>query len=660
MKIIKIIKLFFILLFAIGFSFAKDSPHILQGISSPVKFIEQDFDVLSYNAELKFSDLPNKLLNANNEISFIWKNKTDSSKFYFHLRGLSVDSTFYDGLKVTPIIIGDTTKSDYHYEINPPKSNLKDSVTIKIYYSGAMTNEGKLSPWGGVHYDDSLLYALGVGFLNNYVGTTQHWLACYDHPSDKATFKLRFIVPTGNYVASGGDCTISYPDNGTDIFDYEISQPTATYLLTFNIGKLNEVKFEGSEIPVSVFCDWQDTNMVKYSFKLVPEMVNFFRNTFGEYPFRKVGYVLTKKGSMESQEMVNYFKSLAWSLYSKKDSTNLTAAHELSHMWFGNSVTPFDFRDAWLNESWATFSESLWREHLAGLPSYLNEQESKINLYFNNIVKIEGVIPLFDYPRTSAQSNYPTTIYYKGAVVVGMLRHKLGDSIFFRGLQAFQKKYKYSNMNTEALQSIFEQLSSQNLDQFFNQWIYSPGWPKIKATLTYKDIQNGEYIADKLRLEQIKTEGWGYEKGGYFLNFPLEVTFKRKDGSQTDTLIWINGDIKELNVDNWKIYNIQLNKGSKLRTLMQTISINYEKDVSVEEIRTEYKHFLSNRTLFLRFDENADFTIKIYNLFGSEVLCEATTHNEFAMNLHILPPGFYNFVIFKNNMPVFKNKIILN
>jgi aminopeptidase N len=575
---------------------------------------------------------------------------------------LKIDSTFYNGKKISVTAIGDTTKADYHFEIIPPKTDLKDTAKVKIFYQGKMGNEGKSVPWGGVHYEDSLLYSMGVGFLNNYVGTTQHWLACYDHPSDKATLKARFIVPTGNFVAAGGTFNVSYPDNGTDIFDYFINYPTATYLLTFNIGKLEEMKFAGAKVPIFVYCDHQDTIAAKYAFKLVPDMVNYFEKTFGPYPFFKVGYVTTKKGSMESQEMINFYKSLMWSAYSKKDSTNLTAAHELSHMWFGNSVSPLDFREAWLNESWATFSECLWMGNLGGMPNYLNELDKKMNLYYNNIVKLEGTIPLYDYPRNSATSNYPTTIYYKGALVVGMLRHKLGDSAFFHGVREYLAKYKYSNLNTDNLKVFFEGISGQNLDKFFNQWIYSPGWPKLKATIIYNEISNSEYLAEKLKIEQVKSDGWGYDKAGYFLDFPIEVTFKRKDGTSKDTLLWINGDIKEITLNKEPVYSLQLNKGRQLRTLIQTLSVNYEKAAYIEENASNLaRSFVHENVLTLNFLQPNEYKVRIFDMLGNEVINRNSANSsDLQIDMNHLSRGLYQIIVLQGDQIAYKNKIILN
>jgi len=245
----------------------------------------------------------------------------------------------------------------------------------------------------------------------------------------------------------------------------------------------------------------------------------------------------------------------------QKDSNNLTAAHELAHQWFGNSATALDYRDAWLSESWATLAEALWQEHLGGYKSYINEQNSKLDLYMKNIVKLEGVLPIYDFPRAYPASNYPTTIYYKGSIILGMLRYKIGDTLFDRAMTGFLKKYKYSNLNTATLQTFFEQITQTKLGQFFDQWIYGPGWPKLRVSLLYKGKQDDEYLGQTVKIFQNKTDGWGYQHGGFFFDLPLELTFHRKDGSKRDTVVWMNGDIKEIELNNelvigWKLIKV--------------------------------------------------------------------------------------------------------
>jgi aminopeptidase N len=634
-----------------------DYNQIQNEISLPTKYINQDFDVLSYDATINFIDIPNKLVQGVNIITFRWVNRTDSSKFYFHLRGLKIDSIFYNNNKTNWKEVGDTTSASYHFEIIPPVNEQSDTAKITIVYSGQMTNEGGKQPWGGVHYQDTLLFALGVGFLNNYVSTTQHWLPCYDHPSDKALFKCNFIVPSDYYVVSNGDVIINNLPNQITEFKYSLKEPAATYLLTFNIGKLTSIQFDGASVPIKVYADPRDTIAARYAFKLTPRMLNYFSSICGDYPFETFGYVLTPKGSMESQTMVNYYKPLVYSSYSQKDSVNLTAAHEMSHQWFGDMVTPLDYRDVWLNESFATYSESLWKEHLFGFSSNLNEQRVKMSKYFNNIVKLEGVIPLWDFPRTMATTNYPVTIYYKGAVVLGMLRYKLGDTDFFRILKAYLKKYKYNNLNTSDLKDNFEKEAGASLTTFFDQWIYGKGWPKIKVNVQVNDAPENKKTLNNIIIEQEATNEWGI-----FLDLPINLTIKKLNGEIIDTVITLNGTSKQINFDNFLLDTVLVNNGNKVVTLMQLTGYKVEHLTSVSEnIKRNINYKLINKNLELNIPEIYQRTeIKFFDLLGKEIFSEKNENaNDIFINLQNLKNGFYTFIILCDNQLIYSNKILL-
>src|SRR5205807_6524164 len=117
----------------------------------------------------------------------------------------------------------------------------------------------------------------------------------------------------------------------------------------------------------------------RVSFRLLPRMVSTFEKHFGSYPFEKVGYVNvpSSAGAMEHETMI----SIPTSLSTSGDSVYSTAAHELSHQWFGDLVTPLDFRHAWLNESFAVFCETLWAEELGGHSGYIQAQTLRANSY---------------------------------------------------------------------------------------------------------------------------------------------------------------------------------------------------------------------------------------------------------------------------------------
>ncbi|MBK7033690.1 MAG: hypothetical protein IPH49_10590 [Ignavibacteria bacterium] len=222
-----------------------------------------------------------------------------------------------------------------------------------------------------------------LGFSNNYVSTTQHWLACYDHPSDKATFFARFIVPFSPWkVASNGMEIYTRPPwpEGKAVYTWSESHPTSTYLLTFAVAPYRMIEMDGV-VPHVFYTLSRDSARSARSYSLVPRMTQTFANIYGEFPFDKVGYCNTAKGAMEHQTMISFPVSIA----QRNDTINATAAHELAHQWFGDCVSPLDFRYAWLTESFATYSECAWLEELRGDSVYRKAVQEKATNYIRNI-----------------------------------------------------------------------------------------------------------------------------------------------------------------------------------------------------------------------------------------------------------------------------------
>jgi aminopeptidase N len=565
---------------------------------------------------------------------------------------LSIDSIFYNSQLVDYQIVGEESGADYHYEISPLSSDNKDTVDLLIYYSGNMTNEGGKNAWGGVHYSDSTLFALGVGFRNNYVSTTQHWLPCYDHPSDKALFYADFYLPEDYEIASNGDKSIR-EENGKKYHHFVMNYPTATYLLTFSIAKYTMQTLIINSIPIYVYAKEKDSVAATYAFKLTPEMLHFYSNLLKGYPFRSLGYVLTPIGSMESQTMINFDKNLAKNIYTKKDSMNLTAAHEMSHQWFGNSVTPYDYRDAWLNESFATYSESLWREYMFGYSAYITEQQTKLSNYINYIIPSEGHIPLYNFDRSDV-SNYPTTIYYKGAIILGMLRYKLGDSVFFQALRQYTSDFQYQNMDILKAQQHFENVSGLNLSEFFEQWIYGIGYPKLDVELFVDTIEGKDY-SKKIVINQVQIENWGI-----FRDVPVNITFKLSDGKLIDSVLILNEKNQSYLIDNIEIDTIYINNGSIVRSLLQVASVKTLKENSIFEDNNNLAEYLIyDNEIVIRIEEFLnDGKVILYDYLGRIIYSNQLTNMEiFSIPISNLEQGLYILIITEQGQVIKKQAI---
>jgi aminopeptidase N len=469
-------------------------------------FRQQSFDVISYDVEMRINELSSKYVEGTNEI-ILKKDETDIPKnFYFHAIGIKPDSVYYNGIKTDFYFNTDEEKADYYF-INID-SGSAEFDTVLIYYSGTMLAEQPTEYWGGVHFDGGILYNLGVGFNNPEVSAARYWFPCYDHPSDKVKFRVTFEVPTGYTAVSNGLLENSYIGDTYDKYIWNMESDAATYLLNFAIGKLFKLDFtlDGS-VPIEVYCTEDYKEKCEFAFSRIGEMLQCHEEYFGKYPFEKIGYVITEKGSMEHQTLINIAAQVIDAAYAGNNDRDETIFHELTHQRFGDAISPKDFRDPWLNEAFATWSESLW----AGWSGEPEEYHGMLNSDRDNYVKRYSVFdknaPLYDFDYSEV-GNYPPTIYYKGSIVLDMLKYEVGDSVFFDFLKKYASEFEGKNLNTGEFVEFFNETVGSNYDWFFEQWLYRKGFPEFDFEKVYhKDYETGLDMMTELKISQVIPAG---------------------------------------------------------------------------------------------------------------------------------------------------------
>lgn len=594
-------------------------------ISLPTLYQPQAFDVLDYDADLDLRQGLTKYISGRCSIRFVWVTNSLNENFYFHLRDLKVDSAFLGEKKVVPEFRKEQNIDYSYYQINFTSVAVGDTQTVVIYYSGYMTAESSNPPFGGVFLKDSVLFAIGVGLRNEYVSTTQHWLPVYDHPSDKATYSIRFRVPPGYVIAANGR-TFEVPTSDTlaeTVWVTSSKFPIATYLLTFAMGKFKTTTVGSQYLPKSiefvVYYLPQYEDAAIHSFKNFYHTFFAFQNRFGRYPFEKIGFVLVpfSAGAMEHQTMITMPQADALNLFQRKDTVNLLAAHEFAHQWFGDMVTPLDFRDAWLSESFATFSESVFLEMLFGYDRYLEKLVEKKNDYFNKIIPYEGVLPLYNFRRTPPSSNYPGTIYNKGAVVVGMLRYLLGDDKFFELLRTYLDSNAYQSRSTQDFESFCNNYLGENISWFFEQWIYGKGYPIVEATVS--KFPRGQDSVDVL----VKVRQAQSENLGRYINLPLELNFKTGTKQYFDTVLVMRAVEQEFLLEGIPEFSgLEINRGAKVVSLLQSsVHLDVTELNSGTPTGKIFQILYSNRnTITLKFNiQHRSYHFRVFDILGRVV-----------------------------------------
>jgi aminopeptidase N len=256
-------------------------------------------------------------------------------------------------------------------------------------------------------------------------------------------------------------------------------------------------------------------------------MTTFFSEEFGDHPFEKNGFATLNSefiwGGMENQTLTSLCPN-CWG--------ESLIAHEYAHQWFGDMITSATWADIFLNEGFATWTEAYWIENQYGYEDYMNELAWNAEYYKVNNPGWAISVPSWAVttPDLNTLFNYAVT-YMKGSCVLHMLRYTLGDSVFFPALKAYATDttdFMYKSATIEDFKSKMESESGQELDWFFDQWIYMPDHPVYKNEYSVSQSNPGNWFVNFQANQEVQS----------FLPYfqmPLEILVNFNDG--TDTLV---------------------------------------------------------------------------------------------------------------------------
>ncbi len=429
-----------------------------------------------------------------------------------------IDLNFYDNMKISLLTLNGE-KSSYEEKgtrLSIPYFNTKsDTFNIRVVYEGTPKRVGFSSFVFGEINGMSCTYNLNEP---NYAST---WFPCNDIPSDKALLDIKITNDSSEVSASNG-LLMGVTTNGSRrTYHWKSDYPISTYLIclfssdykTFSQEYISQNKQDTMSIDYYVFPNQLED--AKIDFQDHPDMINFFAKTFGEYPFIKEKYgvaeFLWQLGAMETQTLTGIGSNFIGGYKLFGD----VYAHELSHHWWGDAVGPETWKDIWLNEGFASYCEALYKEHIGGFNALRAAMLSK---YRDN----------FYGTLYNPKDLFGQTVYEKGAWVLHMLRHEVGDSTFFKILRTYYQTYKYKNASTRDFENICEKISGKNLEQFFNQWVFD-GSGILNVDYSWETDNNNL----TLNLAQTQT---GYN----VYQFPLDIKIVYTDNSEEIKTIFVN------------------------------------------------------------------------------------------------------------------------
>lgn len=428
--------------------------------------MQDRFDVLSYRLELDLRRPEERwLLGEVGAAIRITKGPLDTLLLDLH-----------DNMTVDSVFVGDAPaqfeQDFYDLRILPGAAlGTGDTARVQIHYQGHPMQTGFAAFVWGSRQGVPLIWT-----LSEPTGAREWW-PCKDRPDDKAD-RLEVVIHTPDWMTTTSNGILTEDRAAGDGFRSVVwrhDYPIATYLVSVcatDYERLEDryIRAPGDTLPIEHFVYPEHRLEAEEDFSITPAALGVFERLFGPYPFRREKYghtVFAWGGAMEHQTNTSYGAGLIRGDH----AYDWILVHELAHQWWGDMVSPADWRDIWLNEGFASYGEALWAEHLEGAEG-LRRYMTEVQIVLEPSGPVYDPINLFD----------ASDVYNKGAWVLHMLRGIVGDTLFFATLDAYRDRTAYRSTTTDEFAGIAEEVCARDLDFFFEPWLYGGGRPTYRIS----------------------------------------------------------------------------------------------------------------------------------------------------------------------------------
>ncbi|MHA3789608.1 M1 family aminopeptidase [Flavobacterium hauense] len=401
---------------------------------------------------------------------------------------------------------------------------------VEISYSGAPPTDNDAFVTGQ-HSGAPVLWTLSEPY------GAKDWWPCKQDLIDKIDSTDVYITAPAEYTALANGVEIPEAGNGTitKTTHYRHQYPIPAYLVAIAISNYSIFTQQAGTAPNNfpivnyLYPESQQSNEQNVAVTL--PIMAFFEETFETYPFHeeKYGHAQCGFGGGMEHTTVSFMGSFGRNLI----------AHELAHQWFGDKVTCGSWKDIWLNEGFATYLTGLTIEHLDGNDAFRNWKMSNNS---NITSESGGAVYLTDNDTISSNRIFSSRLSYnKGAMVLNMLRAKLGNTNFFNALKSYlaDPQLAYSFAKTPQLQAHLESASGLDLNEFFNDWIYNQGYPTYTIT-----VENTETGKARVIINQEQSHS-----SVSFFEVPVPIRLVGPEGEIEDYVLENNTNGQEYTVD---------------------------------------------------------------------------------------------------------------
>ncbi|MER7758486.1 M1 family metallopeptidase [Streptomyces sp. NPDC097619] len=416
------------------------------------------YDVSHYDLRLQYQPKTDLLEGT---ATILATTTQDLSRFNLDF-GLKVSEVRVNGIRA-----GFATSGTQELEVTPASPLAKGkSVTVVVKYAGK-PSELKVDGWTAWHRTPD------GGVAAQEPDSAIWWFPSNDHPLDKATFDVSVNVPDGTQAISNGVLQSSSSKLGWTRYNWRSNKPQATYLATLAVGKFDittDTTANGLPILNAYSKDLGDNaGAARASLERTGEVADWLTGYFGPYPYNALGgYVpnVTSGYALETQTRP---------FYSPRQFANganvQVVVHELAHQWYGNSVSVRGWKDIWINEGFARYSQWLWSEKEGeGTAQELADWVYATRPAEDPFWQVKPGDP-------GPENQFHGAVYDRGALALQALRNEIGDEKFFAVLKGWPTEFAHGNASVAEFTRYAERISGKRLAGLLDTWLYRSGKP---------------------------------------------------------------------------------------------------------------------------------------------------------------------------------------
>jgi tricorn protease interacting factor F2/3 len=460
-------------------------------------------------------------------------------------------------------------------------------------------------------------------------------LPCIDHPAHKATFDLTMTID--EHLTAISNCPV-VKETGLGIRKKQVvfgqTPRMSTYLLFFSVGEFEFVQDPGKVTVRVAFMPGQEPHTA-FGLSFGRKSLEYCENYYDiPFPLPKVDLIAISDfafGAMENWGAITFRENLLLhyeGITSKSAEENITSviAHEMAHQWFGNLVTPADWKYLWLNESFATFfgygvvnhyypEWDMWDRFMEGQTKTAMERDA-----MHETFPIE--LPGGDHVVINAST--APIIYNKGGSILRQIKGYIGDTAFRDGLRVYLKKFAYDCASSHHLWETLGEVSGKPVTRMMKSWIEQPGYPVIEA-----ENQGGVLILNQRRFTYLPHE-WDQK-----WSVPVTVDYFLQNGQirrqsllleDTRTEICLEGDVAsyKINTDQTGFFRVKYGSQDNLKTLGEKVA---QKNLTSQDrwgLQNDLYAFVKSGDLrieeyldFLGYYHDEDASLPLYSINGN-------------------------------------------